>query len=115
MDQKLIIPPKTKAINLYFVRLSVKCSTKIVKKANGDCACGFILWEVLTWTQAIQACKARGARLAEIYSIEENNDIKSFLFQLVSIWQEAICIPIFLWGLLKCLSLVSPIIPWSMQ
>ena len=69
MDQKLIIPPKTKAINLYFVRLSVKCSTKIVKKANGDCACGFILWEVLTWTQAIQACKARGARLAEIYSI----------------------------------------------
>ena len=64
--------------------LSVACTTKVVKKTNGYCSCGFILWEVMTWSQAFKACNARGARLPEIYSSGENKDIKSFLVSFFS-------------------------------
>ena len=64
--------------------LSVACTTKVVKKTNEYCSCGFILWEVMTWSQAFKACNARGARLPEIYSSGENKDIKSFLVSFFS-------------------------------
>ena len=76
------------------------CSTKIVHKANGNCACGFILMEVSTWSQAVKACKANGGRLAEIYNKLENNDIKSFLVSFQSFWRVIICKYAFSWIIL---------------
>ena len=42
---------------------------------NGSCACGFFLARNLDWYQANQGCKSKGARLPEINSTGENNDI----------------------------------------
>ena len=47
--------------------------------------------EVSTWSQAVEACKAKGGRLAEIYNEIENNDIKSFLVSFQSFWRVTIC------------------------
>ena len=47
-------------------------------KSNGYCACGFYLYEALTWSQANTACKSKGGRLPEIVSAIENEDVFKF-------------------------------------
>ncbi len=52
-----------------------QCTTETFAKADGRCACAFYLDRGLTWQQAAEQCYTRGARLPEIYSIEENTSI----------------------------------------
>jgi hypothetical protein len=52
-----------------------KCTTATYKKDNGTCACGFYLKRALTWRQAADQCYSFGARLPEIKSSRENQDI----------------------------------------
>ena len=61
------------------------CTTAIVNKTNGDCACGFVLWEVLTWAQAFEKCKQRKARLPEINSEQENQDLFALKVMMFSL------------------------------
>lgn len=61
------------------------CATAIVNKTNGDCACGFVLWEVLTWAQAFEKCKQRKARLPEINSEQENQDLFALKVMMFSL------------------------------
>jgi hypothetical protein len=59
---------------LYHLFLA-NCTTEIYAKADGKCACAFYLDRGLTWRQAADECYTHGARLPEIYSIEENKSI----------------------------------------
>jgi hypothetical protein len=54
-----------------------KCTTRTFKKSDGKCACGFFLEKGLSWRQASDQCRTLGARLPEIKSAQENNDILS--------------------------------------
>ena len=54
------------------------CGTAVYKKLDGSCACAFSLGAGLGWSQAIDRCKALGARLPEIHTAAENNDINNF-------------------------------------
>ena len=51
------------------------CTTKTFQKSDGNCACGFFLETTVTWRQAIDTCAARGARLPEVKSDQENTDL----------------------------------------
>jgi hypothetical protein len=54
-----------------------KCTTRTFKKSDGKCACGFFLEKGLSWRQASDQCRTLGARLPEIKSAQENDDIFS--------------------------------------
>ena len=71
-------------LNIILSYVSGLCSTTEVRKANGDCACGFYIWSVLSCKNAFDACGANGGRLAEIYSSQENDDVWSFMVGLIN-------------------------------
>jgi len=49
------------------------------QKSDGHCACGFFLETGLTFQTAADTCNSLGARLPEINSTKENNDIISLM------------------------------------
>jgi hypothetical protein len=55
------------------------CTTAVYKKDNGSCACGFYLQRGLYWRQAADRCYALGARLPEVTSARENEDLYSLM------------------------------------
>jgi hypothetical protein len=66
--------------NLVTSTLSLaNCTTAVYKKDNGTCACGFFLERGLYWRQAADRCYALGARLPEIKSLRENQDIYALM------------------------------------
>jgi hypothetical protein len=62
---------------------SALCKTKTVQKADGTCACGFMIEGSFTWRAAADKCKALGARLPEIKNDQENIDIDSFAVSII--------------------------------
>ena len=42
------------------------------QKSDGQCACGFFLEDKLSWYGARATCLAKGGRLPEVYSEEDN-------------------------------------------
>jgi hypothetical protein len=58
-----------------FISIAAPCTTKTFQKADGSYYCGFVIKDTLTWYQAEDACNARGGRLPEISSYDENLDI----------------------------------------
>ena len=52
-----------------------QCTTENFIKSDGRTFCGFFLAFGLTWYEADRRCKAQGARLPEIQSLSENNQI----------------------------------------
>jgi hypothetical protein len=51
------------------------CTTATYQKSDGHCACGFYLEVGLTFQTASASCQSYGARVPEINSTKENNDI----------------------------------------
>ena len=54
------------------------CTEDNYKKDDGQWACGFFLEEGLTQEDAAAKCKALGARLPEVASQKENDDLLAF-------------------------------------
>ena len=93
-----ITPPETWVNhNIYiFVYINSKfnlntdgCTSEVYQKSDGSCACGFFLEVGLTWSQAVDQCKAFGARLPEIHTPAENADIynikvNNFVFAIIT-------------------------------
>ena len=51
-----------------------QCTSSVYHKLNGACACAFVLPGTMSWSDANSQCKAKGARLPEIFSDTENAD-----------------------------------------
>ena len=54
-------------------RPSARC--KSYRKSDGSLVCGFLLEQIFSWFEASEKCKALGARLPEIKSEEDNEQI----------------------------------------
>ena len=72
----------------YFFHNKDQCTTDVYRKSDGSCACGLLLESDLTWIEAFDACISIGARLPEVMSEEDNQDIYNLtvfilFFQLV--------------------------------
>ena len=65
---------KVYQINKLFY-FAAPCETKPYRKSDGKYFCGFTVKANLNWKQADDACKTKGGRLPEIYSISDNSDI----------------------------------------
>ncbi len=52
--------------------ITAPCTTKTYQKDDGSYYCGFVIQDSLTWFQAKDECNARGGRLPEISSVNEN-------------------------------------------
>ena len=70
-------------ITLYFAE---RCTTETYFKSDGSCACGFYLG-YLPWHEAINECLGKGARLPEITSQQENDDIFRVSALQYNMWQ----------------------------
>ena len=57
---------------------AANCSLENYRKDDNKWACGFFLEEGLTHDDATAKCKALGARLPEVASQKENDDLLAF-------------------------------------
>jgi len=56
---------------MFYFFLELGCHTSTYKKGDGFLACGISLQETFNFYDGENICKARGARLPEIYSTDE--------------------------------------------
>jgi len=82
-----------------FIYHTAPCTIAKYSKSDGTCVCAFFLVDGLTWQQAVDKCKEKGARLPEIYSATDNDKI----FAL-----KVLCLLLALYSLKSCVIVLPP-------